>query len=264
MPSAQAQLNDLLGFIQQRHILDIPPGAAARVVRTPEFEASTTEASFDAPGPLERVATETLYNVTVPKHLNRQEMDAYLSEFNRHALLIVSAHEIYPGHFTQYLFSKHARLSLIRQIEWNPAFGEGWAHYGEQMMVEQGLEHGDPKVRMAQAQEAILRDCRLIVGIKEHTQGMTVQQAANFFMQHGSASRAVAMAEAVRGTTDPLYGHYTWGKLMLLKLRADYRQKMGARYTLAHFHDELLAHGAPPIASLRKLLLGPGDAGTLL
>jgi len=134
----------------------------------------------------------------------------------------------------------------------------------ERRAVDEGLEGGDPKLRMAQAPEALLRDSRLIVGIKEHTQGMTVEQAADFFVQHALASHAVAMAEAVRGTADPLYGRYTWGKLMLFKLRSDYRQKMGARYTLARFHDELLAHGAPPIAALRRLLLGPGNAGALL
>lgn len=265
LPEAQQQLAGLAKFIRDHHILDLPNAPVAKVVATPPFEASTTFAAFESPGPLERKVTQSYYYVTpVPHGLSHQQVDDYLSSYNRPELALVSAHEIYPGHYTDYLFNRQSNLSLIRRIQWNPAFGEGWAHYGEQMMVEEGLGSKDPRYRLAQSSEALLRDCRLIVGIKEHTQNMTVDEGTKMFVNRCFQPRGQAYSEAVRGTTDPLYGHYTWGKLMILKLRSDYHKLMGTRYTLAAFHDAILSHGDPPIALLRKLLLGSQDDGSLL
>ncbi len=265
LPEAQQQLEGLAKFIRDRRILDLPDAPVARVVATPPFEASTTFAAFDAPGPLEHNVRQTYYYVTpVPHDATRQQAEEFLTSYNRPELTIVSVHEIYPGHYTNYLFNQQSKLSLIRRLEWNGAFSEGWAHYSEQMMVEEGLGKGNPRYRLAQSSEALLRDCRLIVGIKEHTQNMTVDQGTKIFMDRCFQTRGTAYAETVRGITDALYGHYTWGKLMLLKLRADYRKALGPRFTLARFHDAVLAHGDPPIALLRKLLLGSRDDGSLL
>jgi len=132
------------------------------------------------------------------------------------------------------------------------------------MVVDQGLGGGDPRYRLAQLSGALQRDCRYIVGIKEHTQGMTIEQATQFLMDNGFMGREPAYREAVRGTQDPLYGYYTLGKLMLLKLRSDYQAKMGAQFELAKFHDALLSHGDPSIYYIRRMLLGPDDKGSLL
>jgi uncharacterized protein (DUF885 family) len=265
LPTAQQQLIGLVAFIKAHHIISLPQAPVAKVVPTPPFAASTTSAAFDGPGPLERVAKEPHYYVTpVPAHLTKQQVDEYLGGYNRYSLTITSAHEVYPGHYTNYLFNKQSKLSLIRNLEWNVAFGEGWAHYGEQMIVDEGLGNGDPRYRLAQLDEALLRESRLVVGIKEHTQGMTVEQATRFFADNVFASHGESLMEAVRGATDPLYGHYTWGKLMIFKLRADYQKKMGSKYAIGRFHDELLSHGDPPVYFLRKLLLGVGDQGALL
>jgi len=177
---------------------------------------------------------------------------------------VVSLHEAYPGHYTNYLFNKRANLSLIRKLNWNVAFGEGWAHYDEQMMVDEGLGNGDPRMRLAQLGLALQRECRYLVGIREHTEGMSVAQATQFFMDNAFMGREPSYREALRGTQDPLYGYYTLGKLMLLKLRADDQARLGAKFSLRTFHDQLLSHGDPPIYFLRKMILGAGDTGSLL
>jgi len=265
LATAQSQLDGLAAMLKEKHIIDLPSAPVARVVKTPQFAAQTSFASMDTPGPLETKATEAYYHVTVPtKHWSASATEHHLRALNRVNLAIVSTHEAYPGHYTNYLFNKTHDLSLIRKVEWNVAFGEGWAHYDEQMMVDEGLGNGDPRYRLAQLQLALWRDARFVIGIKEHTQGMTVDQATAFFMQNVFVQREPAYREALRGTQDPLYGYYTLGKLMILKLRADYQTKMGAAYTLAAFHDAFLSHGDPPMYYIRKFLLGAADTGSLL
>lgn len=267
IPTAQADLSDLVSFIKAKGIIDLPDAPIARAVPTPKFERQFTFASMDSPGPLETSpnASEAYYNVTpVDPAWSKASAEEHLGFFNRYSILGVSAHETYPGHYVNYLYNKQERLSLIRKLEWNDAFGEGWAHYDEQMMVDEGMGNGDPRYRLVQLSAALLRDCRYIVGIKEHTQGMTIDEATKFFMDNGFSGREPAYREAVRGTQDPLYGYYTLGKLMILKLRADYQTKMGATFNLREFHDALLSHGDPPIYYARKLLLGADDNGSLL
>lgn len=265
IPTAQSDLSDLVAFIEAKHIIDLPKAPVAKAVPTPKFERQFTFASMDSPGPLETKATEAYFNVTpADPTWDAAETDQHLRFFNRYNLLVLSSHETYPGHYTNFLFDKHASLTEIRKLEWNVAFGEGWAHYDEQMMVDEGLGGGDPRYRLAQLSSALLRDSRYVVGIKEHTQGMTIDEATTFLMDNAFVGREPAYREAVRGTEDPLYGYYTLGKLMLLKLRADYKAKAGASFDLAKFHDALLSHGDPPIYYIRKMLLGSDDKGSLL
>jgi uncharacterized protein (DUF885 family) len=265
LSTAQSDLNTLVAFIKAKGIIDLPAAPLAKVVKTPSFQAQTSFASMDSPGPLETKATEAYYNVTLPDpHWTAAQTEEHLRANNRAFLLTVSSHEAYPGHYTNYLFNKQSNLSLIRKLEWNVAFGEGWAHYDEQMMVDEGLGNGDPKLRLLQLQQALWRDARFIIGIKEHTQGMSVDDATTFFMTNVFVPRVPAYREAIRGTGDPLYGYYTLGKLSILKLRADYQAKVGATYSLRAFHDALLSHGDPPLYYARKFLLGPDDAGSLL
>jgi uncharacterized protein (DUF885 family) len=265
IPAAQADLVKLRAFIVAHHIIDLPADADIKVTLTPPFERSTTVAQMDAPGPLERVATQAYYNVTpVDPRDSRRDQELYLQTFNDFERPIVSAHEVYPGHYTQFVIDKHLPLSLSEKLLGASSFVEGWAHYDEQMMVDEGWGNGDPRVRLMQLKEAILRNARYVVGVKLHTQGMTLAQAQTFFRTQAFLDPADARIEAQRGTQDATYGYYTLGKLEILKLRADYRRKMGAAFTLAGFHAALLAHGSPPIPLLRPFLLGKGDTGSIL
>ena len=265
LKAAAGDLTQLRAFIVAHRIITLPADASIKVVETPPFERATTTASFDSPGPLETVATQTYYNVTpVDPTWSKKQVEEYMASLSNYERPIISAHECYPGHFTNYAIDKHLNLSLTRKLNWNQAFGEGWAHYDEQMMVDEGWGNGDPKVRLAQLDEALLRAARFVVGVKLHTQGMTVAQAEDFFVNEGMQGRQIGVEETLRGTQDAMYGYYTLGKLMILKLRADYKKKLGSAYTLEKFHDALLAHGDPPLPLLRPLLLGADDDGKVL
>ncbi len=265
MPAAQADLVKLRAFVIAHHIIDLPSDANIKVTPTPEFERATTEASMDAPGPLERVARQAYYNVTpVDPHDPPKVQEQYLESFNDFERPIVSAHEVYPGHFVNFAIDRHLPLTLSEKLLTATSFVEGWAHYDEQMMVDEGWGNGDPRVRLMQLREAIWRNARYVAGVKMHTQGMTVPQAIVFFETEAFLDPANARAEAKRGTQDATYGYYTLGKLEILKLRADYKKKLGRAFTLARFHHDLLQYGDPELPLLRPLLLGKDDDGKIL
>jgi uncharacterized protein (DUF885 family) len=259
---AQQDLVRLRAFIVKHRIVTLPPDADIKVVDTPSFERAFVTASMDAPGPLETVATRAYYNVTpVDPSWTKERTEGFLAQFNDFEFPIISAHEVYPGHFVNFTIDKHLDLSLTRKLLWNEEFGEGWAHYGEQMMVDQGWGGGDPRVRLSQLEEALLRECRYVVGVGLHVKGWKPEYAEHVFTGECYQTPAVALEETMRGTQDPMYGYYTLGKLMILKLRADYHKKLGSAFTLEKFHDALLAHGDPSVPLLRTLLLGPDDDG---
>jgi len=265
LAAASADLVALRAFIISHHIVTLPADADITVIATPKFERSFVTAEEDPPGVLERVATKAYYNVTPADPswpIARQE--GFLGQFNDYQRPLISGHEVYPGHFVNFTIDRHLDLSLTRRLIWSSEFGEGWAHYGEQMIVDEGWGKGDPHVRLAQLSEALLRECRYVAGVKLHTAGWTLAQSERFFQDACFQSPAVATEESLRGTQDPMYGYYTLGKLMILKLRGDYRKKLGSAYTLQGFHDALLAHGDPPVPLLRPLLLGSDDDGKAL
>ncbi len=265
LPAAQADLVKLRAFVIAHHLIDLPADAQIRVTPTPAFMRATTEAAEDSPGPLETVATQAYYFVTPPDpHDSPKVQEQYLESFNDFERPIVSAHEVYPGHFTNFVIDKHLPLTLSEKLLTATSFVEGWAHYDEQMVVDEGWGKGDPRVRLMQLREAIWRNARYVAGVKMHTQGMTEPQAEAFFRTQAFLDPANARAEAKRGTQDATYGYYTLGKLEILKLRADYKKKWGSAFTLARFHHDLLQYGDPAIPLLRPLLLGADDDGQIL
>jgi uncharacterized protein (DUF885 family) len=186
----------------------------------------------------------------------------YMKSWYYAELANVSVHEVYPGHYLQFLYAKRFP-SDVRKVYGANTNVEGWAHYTEQMMIDEGFHAGDPKYRLAQLQDALLRNVRFIVGIGMHTKGMTVEDATKLFETQGHQPHAISVQEAKRGAGDPLYGYYTMGKLMILKLRADYQKKMGSAYSLQKFHDAFIQIGPLPLPLVRKTMLGDA-AGTNL
>ncbi|HEY2119835.1 MAG TPA: DUF885 domain-containing protein [Candidatus Acidoferrum sp.] len=255
----------LIAFIQEKKIITIPAGAKPIVQETPPFERATTTASMDTPGPFEKVAKESYFNVTLPGAEDSAGMVASLmAAFNIGTIVSTSTHETYPGHYMQYLWTPQAPTKLRKTFYANTN-SEGWAHYCEQMMLEEG--YGQPGVgakdareskyiHLGQLQDALLRDARFVVGIQMHTGKMSFGQAKDFFVKEGYQSVKVAEIEAKRGTADPTYLYYTLGKLQILKLREDYKKKMGAEFTLLKFHDDFMSQGFPPIAVVRQAMLG--------
>jgi uncharacterized protein (DUF885 family) len=231
------------------------------VKETPPFMRSTTSASMDTPGPFEKAPLQAFYNMTLPDpRAPKAEQDDFMRQWYYAAIANVSVHEVYPGHFIQFLYAKDFP-SDVRKVFGAATNAEGWAHYCEQMMMDEGFHAGDPKYKLAQLQDALLRDVRFIVGIKMHTQGMTVDEATKLFETQGYQPHPVAVSEAKRGTADALYGYYTMGKLMILKLRDDYKAKMGSKYSLEAFHDAFVKLGPLPLPLMRKALLG--EVGSL-
>jgi uncharacterized protein (DUF885 family) len=183
------------------------------------------------------------------------QQDDYMRGWYYAAIVNVSVHEVYPGHYVQFLYAKDFPTD-VRKVFGAATNSEGWAHYGEQMMLDEGFHTGEPKYRLAQLQDALLRDVRFIVGIKMHTQGMTVDEATKLFETQGHQPHPVAVEEAKRCAGDPLYGYYTMGKLMILKLRDDFKAKQGASYSLQGFHDAFIKLGPLPLPLIRRAMLG--------
>lgn len=229
----------------------IPADAACRVQETPAFRRSMSFASMETPGPFEKVARDAYYSITLPDPSwpsDRQEQ--HLSFFNKYSLPLISVHEAYPGHYTQFLRIQKV-ASKVRKVFGCASFSEGWAHYCEQLYVER---HPDPALRLHQLQLALVRICRYVAGIEMHAKGMTCEQAVELFVNEGYMERVAAEREARRGTADPTYLVYTLGKHEILKLRDEYLARTGG--TLKMFHDDLLRTGYPPIPIARKILFG--------
>jgi uncharacterized protein (DUF885 family) len=249
-------LGGLRDFIETKHIVTIPSKVAPIVEETPPFMRALTSASMDTPGAYEKVAKEAFFNVTLPDpSWPAKDVDEYLQGFNRGTIVSTAVHEAYPGHYIQFLWVPSA-TSKVRKLMGCSSNAEGWAHYTEQMMLDEGYGNGDLKLRLGQLQDALLRDARFIVGIQMHTGKMTMEQAMDFFVQEGRQVRPTAEKEAKRGTSDPTYLVYTLGKLEILKLREDYKTMKGGKYTLQEFHDAFLQQGTPPVKIVRKALLG--------
>ena len=255
----QGELDALGRFMTDHHIVTVPQAAPARVQETPPFLRATTTASMDIPGPFETVATEAYYNMTLPDPAwPPAEVAEFMRQWYYAAISNVSVHEVWPGHYLQFLYAK-SFPSDVRKVFGANSNSEGWAHYCEQMVIDEGFHGDDPRYRLAQLQDALLRDARFIVGIRMHTKGMTVPEAEDFFMKEGYQPRPVAKSESKRGTSDPTYGYYTMGKLMILKLREDYKAHQaatGAQYSLQSFHDSFIRLGPLPLALIRKAMLG--------
>jgi uncharacterized protein (DUF885 family) len=263
IPAARRTVEKARKFLLDRHIVAIPSEVRPTVVETPPYARNGSFASMDTPGAFETKATEAFYYVTPPeKDWDAKHKEEHLRLFNKSVMQIITIHEVFPGHYIQFLYAKQFPTKT-RKLTFCNSNVEGWAHYSEQMMVEEGYSGGDPHIRLAQLSEALLRDCRFVVGIKLHTQGMTVEQGAQFFEKEGYQEAASAFEEARRGTYDPTYLYYTLGKLQIYKLRADYRKAKGKDYQLETFHNEFVRQGGIPIKLMRRILL-PGDHGPTL
>jgi uncharacterized protein (DUF885 family) len=217
---------------------------------------------MDTPGAYEDKATEAMFNVTIADMTWKpQRIEEWMQGFNRGTIISTAVHEVYPGHYTQFLWVKQAP-SKVRKLLYCGTNAEGWAHYTEQMILDEGYGNGDPKLRMGQLQDALLRDARFIEGIEMHTGKTTLEQANKFFVDEGYQTAPVADVESKRGTSDPTYLVYTVGKLQIMKLREDYRKQQGDKFSLQDFHDKFMLQGAVPLKIIRKAMLG-NDSPTL-
>jgi uncharacterized protein (DUF885 family) len=268
IPDVAKDLDKIRKYVLNRHVVSIPSDVRAKVKETPQYLRATSFASMDTPGPFERHATEAYYYVTPTENdWPEKQKQEWLTAFNYYTSDVVTIHEAYPGHYVQFLHLNTSPASKVEKIFGSYAFVEGWAHYCEKMMLDEGYGSSTSstpseddvrraaKYRMAQADEALLRLCRLCVSIKLHTQKMSLDEATKFFQDNCYYEEKPARQEALRGTYDPGYLNYTLGKLQILKLRDDYKAQQGDDFSLQKFHSELLNHGMPPIRLLREIML---------
>jgi uncharacterized protein (DUF885 family) len=265
LQSFRDTFNGLIAFINAKQIITIPSEVRPILENTPPFMRATTEASMDTPGPYEKVATEAYFNVTLPDpHDSPADVEGRMAAFNRGTILSTAIHEAYPGHYVQFLWMAQAPTK-VRKLLGAASNAEGWAHYCEQMMLDEGYnnvgvgakdERESKMLRLGQLQDALLRDARFVVGIRMHTGKMSFDEAVKFFETDGYQSHKSALVETMRGTSDPTYLYYTLGKLQILKLREDVRKKQGASFTLLQFHNDFMKQGFPPIKIVRQAMLG--------
>lgn len=265
IPDARKNLESIRQFLLDKKIITVPSEVRVEIKETPQFARSTSTASMDTPGPFEK-ATQAFYYITpVEKTWTSKQKEEWLSQFNYYVTDIISVHEAYPGHYVQFLHVNASPTSRIQKTFGSYAFIEGWAHYTEKMMIEEGFGAKDPltqaKYHLAQLDESLLRLCRLCVSIKTHTEGMTLADATKFLQDNCYYDYKPAYQEALRGTFDPGYLSYTLGKLQILKLREAYKAQEGANFSLQKFHDQLLDNGMPPVEMLREMMLKDQSSG---
>jgi uncharacterized protein (DUF885 family) len=255
-------LSGLRQFIEQKKIITIPSRVPPIVEETPPFARALTTAAMDTPGAYESKATEAMFNITLPSpDWKPEKVEQWMQGFNRGTIASTAIHEVYPGHYTQFLWLQ-AAPSKTRKLLYNNSNAEGWAHYTEQMMLDEGYGGHDPKLRLGQLLDALLRNARFIAGIEMHTGKMTLEQAEEFFVKEGFQVPPVAEVESERATSDPTYLYYNLGKLQILKLREDYQKLQGSKFTLQEFHDRFMRQGSVPMKIIRKSMLGT-DGPTL-
>ncbi|MDE1178539.1 MAG: DUF885 domain-containing protein [Edaphobacter sp.] len=272
LDSFHGTFDSLITYIRAHHIITIPSDVQPTLEETPPFMRATTFASMDPPGPFETRSTKAYFNVTLPeKDWTPEHVAEHMASFNIGTIISTSVHEAYPGHYVQFLFQNQFP-SKVRKVIMANSNVEGWAHYTEEMMLDEGYAAAPPNatpeqvreaklIKLGQLQDALLRDARFVNSIKLHT-GLgepggqwTIDQAVDFFVKEGYQSHSVGLVETKRGTADATYLYYTLGKLEIMKLREDLKKKQGAAFNLEQFHDNFVRQGFAPVKVIRKAML---------
>ena len=253
IPSVRRSVESARAYLIEKGLVTMPSEIRPRIEETPPYARVGTFASLDPPGPFETKGAEAFYYVTpVEKEWDAKHAEEHLRLYNPPVVAMINVHEAYPGHYLQFLYSPRFPTKT-RKLTACGTNAEGWAHYCEQMMVDQGFGGDDARVRLAQLQEALLRDCRYVVGVKLHTEGWSVEQGARLFVERAFQEPANAYEESRRGAWNPTYLYYTLGKLQIQDLRDEYLAR-NAGATLRQFHDAFVAQGGLPIRQVRAIL----------
>jgi uncharacterized protein (DUF885 family) len=253
---ARRQLPPLKAFIASKDLVSIPGTEEAKVEESPPYNRQNS-AYIDIPGPFEKGLPSVYYISPPDPAWDKKTQDEFVP--GKADLLGTSVHEIWPGHFLNFLHANRAK-SLFGRLFVGYAFAEGWAHYTEEMMIDAGLPDAGvmegltaDEIRIGQISNALLRDCRFISAIGLHSGTMSVEQSKQLFIDQCYQSEGTAIQQSARGTYDPAYLNYTLGKLMIRKLRDDWTK--GDRTKWKAFHDEFLGYGGPQIPMVRQAMM---------
>lgn len=256
---ARRQLAGLKRFTLDQDLVAIPGDEQADVRESPPY-MRWNFAYIDIPGPYDSDLPAVYYIASPDPSWQESERLAYLP--GEADLLFTSVHEVWPGHFLQFLHSNRSPSELGRVFV-GYGFAEGWAHYVEELVWEAGLRDGDPETHIGQLLNALVRNVRYLSAIGLHAGGMTVEESERMFREQAFQDPVTARQQAARGTFDPGYLNYTLGKLVIRKLRDDWTATRGGREAWREFHDRLLSYGGPPLPLVRAAMLET-DATSLL
>jgi uncharacterized protein (DUF885 family) len=264
VPTAQLQVKELQQFLERQAIVTLPASEPVVVAPSPDFYRWAF-ASMWTPGPFESKPSRAYYYLTdVDRGWTPERQKEHMRDFNIPTLWNISIHEVYPGHFLHYQHLRQVQSKVRKSMFFAPAsFVEGWAHYCEHMMIEAGFRRSDATMRLGQLAEALVRLARFVVAIRLHCEDMSVEQGMRLFRDEAFLEEATARREAERGTFDPTYLVYSVGKLMMLKLRRDYKEQQGGKFSLRAFHDAVLGQGCAPFWAHRRLLLNDSTSAPL-
>ena len=257
--AARRQLDSLSSFVRTHDLVTVPGNEKAEVRESPPYQRWNF-AYIDPPGPYDKGLPSVYYVAPPDPSWSPKDRHDYLP--GRANLEFTSVHEVWPGHFLQFLHSNRS-ADKFGAVFVTYAFAEGWAHYAEELMWEAGVGDGSPEVHIGQLQNALLRDARYLSAIGMQTKGMTPAESERLFHDKALQTTATARQQAARGTFDPEYLNYTLGKLMIRELREDWTASRGGRAAWKAFHDQLLSYGGPPVPLLRDEMLGPEEGPAL-
>jgi uncharacterized protein (DUF885 family) len=252
----QGHIKELEEFIRRQAIVTVPDAEPVVVAPSPEFYRWAF-ASMWTPGPFESKPSRAYYYLTdVERGWPPERQKEHMRDFAIPVLWNISIHEVFPGHFVQHQHLRQVDSKVRKSTLFAPmSFVEGWAHYCEQMMIEAGFRRGEPAIKLGQLSESLVRLARCVVAIRLHCEDLSVEQGVRFFRDEAFLEEPTARREAERGTFDPTYCVYSVGKLMMLKLRRDYKEQLAGKFSLKTFHDTVLAQGSAPFWAHRRLLL---------
>jgi uncharacterized protein (DUF885 family) len=249
--TARLQLAETRAFVIEQDLVSIPGDEEALVAEAPPY-ARSNFAYINIPGPYES-KQPSIYYISPPNpEWPREVQQDYVP--GEADLLFTSIHEVWPGHFLNFVHARRTDWSFGR-LYVSYAFGEGWAHYTEEMMLEAGLRGASPETRIGQIGNALLRNVRFLSSIGLHTKGMTIEESQRMFVEEAHQGEGTAIQQAARGTYDPAYLNYTLGKLMIRQLREDWTRERGGRGAWRNFHDTFLSFGGPPIPLVRARMM---------
>lgn len=257
---AKSTLDRTMNFVIDKDIVTVPTTDQCNVIETPESQRKFAFAAMNTPGALEvPEAAEAYYYVTpVDPTWDEEQTKNFLKMFNKTSFEMITVHEVWPGHYLQLVYDRKFNSSLIvKMFADSYSMVEGYAHYTEEMVFEQGYDpfNDRDKLHVGQLLEALARNVRYISAIKMHCMGMTVEESKQMFKEKAFLSEENAQVEATRGTVDPMYLNYTLGKLLIMKLREDFKKEQKENYSIKLFHDKLLKLGSAPITILRSMML---------
>ncbi|HWM84729.1 MAG TPA: DUF885 domain-containing protein [Kofleriaceae bacterium] len=260
LAEATAQAVAMRKLLVEKDLVTIPTEDVAEVRPSPPF-MRWNSAFLSSPGVFEEKPLPAFYYISPPDpKWPKKEQRAYIPF--RGDLLYTTVHELWPGHFLHGLHIKRNRSRILKSF-CSYSSVEGWAHYTEEMMHEMGASGSDPRMAIGQLTDALTRNVRYMSAVGLHTKGMKVEESIAMFEEKAFAEKPTARQQAVRGTFDPGYLNYTLGKLMVMKLRDDWKAVKGAAFSLKAFHDEFLSYGCAPVPVIRRAMLGP-EAGPAL